>query len=89
MQGLTAFSVCTGVGSIRWPHGMQQQSVGMQGRMCLRTLKEKTNALPRVGPHDPAPSYEGIDKQPLNRAIMALFRRKMAAAIGSDTDARG
>ena len=57
--------------------------------MLLRALHQIPDTLPRAGPSDPAPSYESIDSQPFNRAIMSLFRRKMVAAIGSDTDAQG
>ena len=57
--------------------------------MLLRALEQRIDALPRAGPNDQAPSYESIDSQPFNRAIMSLFRRKMVAAIGSDTDAQG
>ena len=38
--------------------------------------------LRQAGPPTPAPRYAEIDAQPLNRAVMALFRRKMVAALG-------
>lgn len=47
------------------------------------------HALPRAGPATPAPAYTDIDAQPLNKVVMALFRAKMAAAIGSDSKLDG
>jgi hypothetical protein len=35
------------------------------------------------------PDYTAIDSQPLNQVVMALFRRKMVAAIGSDSQLTG
>jgi hypothetical protein len=46
-------------------------------------------ALRQAGPQAPAPDYAPIDAQPLNRVVMALFRRKMVAAIGSDSQLEG
>ena len=37
----------------------------------------------------PPPDYTTLDSQPLNRAVTALFRRKMVAAVGEDVDAEG
>ena len=37
----------------------------------------------------PPPDYTLLDAQPLNRAVTALFRRKMVAAVGTDVDAEG
>ncbi|GIL64869.1 hypothetical protein Vafri_18715 [Volvox africanus] len=42
-----------------------------------------------AGPTDPAPSYRDIDSQPVNVVVMALFRRKMVAALGSDSELYG
>eukprot|EP00873_Tetraselmis_striata_P028438 jgi/Tetstr1/448702/TSEL_035941.t1 len=39
----------------------------------------------RRGPGDAMPDYTAIDAAPLNRAVMTLFRRKMAAAVGEDS----
>ena len=37
-----------------------------------------------------APDYAGtLDAQPLNRVVMALFRRKMVESIGSDSQLQG
>ena len=49
----------------------------------VRALEQK------AGPAEPSPSYESIDIQPINRAIMSLFRRKMVVAIGHDSEAQG
>lgn len=46
--------------------------------------------LRRAGPASPPPDYAAIDSAPLNRAVMALFRRKMVAALdGADSPADG
>jgi hypothetical protein len=45
--------------------------------------------LRAAGPGTPPPDYAAIDAQPLNRVVMALFRRKMVAAIGSDSQLEG
>jgi hypothetical protein len=45
--------------------------------------------LRQAGPGTPAPSYAEIDAQPLNRVVMALFRRKMVESIGSDSQLQG
>ena len=91
MEGLPGFSgrASPSGRSIRWSPGVQQHSVSRREQMLLRALQQTTDALSKAGPKDPAPSYGAIDSQPFNRAIMSLFRRKMVAAIGSDTDAQG
>ena len=43
----------------------------------------------KAGPETAAPSYKSIDSQSPNKAIMSLFRRKMVAAIGLDSDKDG
>ncbi|EIE22959.1 hypothetical protein COCSUDRAFT_15824 [Coccomyxa subellipsoidea C-169] len=48
-----------------------------------------SDSFSKAGPETPAPSYESIDSQPLNRAIMSLFRQKMVAAIGKNSDKEG
>ena len=45
--------------------------------------------LRSAGPEEPPPDYTSIDRQPLNRAIMALFRNKMVAALGQDSTLQG
>jgi hypothetical protein len=42
-----------------------------------------------AGPATPPPTYNAIDAQPLNRVVYSLFRRKMADALGSDSDLQG
>lgn len=42
-----------------------------------------------AGPPMPAPSYAGIDAQPLNRVVMQLFRSKLAGAVGADSQQLG
>ena len=42
-----------------------------------------------AGPSTPPPNYAAIDAQPLNRAVYTLFRRRMAQAIGSDSQLEG
>ena len=44
---------------------------------------------PPAGPADPPPSYQAIDAHPLNRLVFSLFRRKMADALGADSDIQG
>lgn len=53
----------------------------------LSTAISDTHAV--AGPQTPRPDYAAIDSQPLNRAIMGLFRRKMVDAIGTDSSAEG
>lgn len=43
----------------------------------------------QAGPSEPAPSYAALDEKLLNKAIMALFRRRMVAAIGEDSSEQG
>jgi hypothetical protein len=43
----------------------------------------------QAGPPTPPPDYSAIDAAPLNRAVMALFRAKMVAALGSDSEQEG
>jgi hypothetical protein len=46
--------------------------------------------LRQAGPAMAAPDYAGtLDAQPLNRVVMALFRRKMVESIGSDSQLQG
>ena len=47
------------------------------------------SATREAGPGDNAPDYSEIDSSPFNQTIMALFRRKMVARIGEDTDEQG
>lgn len=35
------------------------------------------------------PDYTELDSQPLNKVVMALFRNKMVAAIGTDSQLNG
>jgi hypothetical protein len=46
-------------------------------------------AVVQAGPKDEPPDYSGIDRSPFNRAIMALFRRKMVQRIGEDSQMEG
>lgn len=46
-------------------------------------------AAQQAGPQTPEPSYTDIDAQPLNRVVMALFRRKMVDALGTDSTMQG
>lgn len=49
-----------------------------------------TQATTRAaGPSDAPPSYDDIDNAPWNKQITALFRRKMIAKIGEDTEEAG
>eukprot|EP00879_Flechtneria_rotunda_P011353 GHRR01011858.1.p1 GENE.GHRR01011858.1~~GHRR01011858.1.p1 ORF type:complete len:171 (+),score=34.61 GHRR01011858.1:187-699(+) len=43
----------------------------------------------QAGPGTPEPNYTSIDSQPLNKLVMALFRAKMVAAIGQDSQLQG
>lgn len=43
----------------------------------------------QAGPSTDVPDYSDIDSQPLNKVVMALFRNKMVAAIGSDSQLSG
>lgn len=42
-----------------------------------------------AGPTDETPAYDALDASPWNKAIMALFRRKMVMALEEDTEAQG
>jgi hypothetical protein len=43
----------------------------------------------QAGPATDVPDYTEIDSQLLNKIVMALFRNKMVAAIGSDSQLSG
>lgn len=45
--------------------------------------------LVAAGPAAPPPSYAAIDAQPLNRLVYSLFRKRMAQAIGTDSQLEG
>ena len=45
--------------------------------------------LRTAGPSDEPPDYSAIDAQPLNKLVYSLFRRRMAAAVGSDSPEQG
>lgn len=45
--------------------------------------------LRQAGPASPEPGYTAIDGQPLNQLVMGLFRKKMVAAIGRDSQLDG
>lgn len=67
-------------------------SVGLGGGRTPSTYRLQhacPRALARRGPSEPPPSYDLLDAQPLNRAVMALFRAKMVKAIGSDSSLQG
>ena len=61
------------------------------GAKCTRTrpLLAGPAAYRTAGPSEPAPDYAAIDAAPLNRLIMALFRRKMVDALGKDSQLQG
>lgn len=42
-----------------------------------------------AGPGEETPAYDSLDASPWNKAIMALFRRKMVNALEEDTEAQG
>ena len=50
-------------------------------RLCAEFLE--------AGPRDVAPDYTATDKQPLNRLTMHLFRTKMVAHLGTDSQYQG
>ena len=68
-------------------------------RAALRPRSTSLRAAPRAapssavpaGPASPKPleTYRSIDARPANRAIMALFRQKLAAALGRDASREG
>lgn len=43
----------------------------------------------QAGPLTAEPDYAEIDSQPLNKVVMQLFRNKMVAAIGADSQLSG
>jgi hypothetical protein len=45
--------------------------------------------LRSAGPQEPPPKYSEIDRNPVNKVIMGLFRSKMVAAIGRDSNLEG
>eukprot|EP00887_Chlorella_sp_A99_P004934 scaffold4.g4934.t1 len=49
----------------------------------------EADELLAAGPSTPRPDYAALDAQPLNRAVYALFRRKMVAAVGADCSLQG
>lgn len=59
------------------------------GRQRVRAQAANRGELRSAGPEEPPPDYTNIDRQPLNRAIMALFRAKMVPAIGRDSELQG
>lgn len=52
-------------------------------------VRPQQGGLVVAGPASPPPDYSAIDAQPLNRVIYSLFRGRMAAAIGSDSQLEG
>ena len=72
-----------------WTLSRHTHRARRQERRLICAVVQKVDPLPRAGPPDAPPSYERIDSQPFNKAIMSLFRRRMVAAIGSNTDAEG
>lgn len=57
----------------------------VQGRCRVKTRA----SIRQAGPATAAPDYKDIEAQPLNKVVMALFRRKMVTAIGSDSELQG
>lgn len=53
------------------------------------TITRSHPSARQAGPSSAVPSYADIDSQPLNRLVMGLFRRKMVAAIGSESQLSG
>lgn len=53
--------------------------------------RSSSPSVRHAGPTAPEPqqTYADIDSQPLNQLVMGLFRRKMVAAIGSDSQLSG
>jgi hypothetical protein len=70
------------------PHQQQQQHLHLQ-QQRFHNSQAAAAATRQAGPVDPVPDYTAIDSQPLNQIVMALFRRKMVAAIGSDSQLTG
>jgi hypothetical protein len=70
------------------PHQQQLQQLHLQ-QQRLHHSQAAAAATRQAGPVDPVPDYTAIDSQPLNQVVMALFRRKMVAAIGSDSQLTG
>jgi len=42
-----------------------------------------------AGPQAPPPRYDAVDAQALNQGVMGLFRRKMVAELGRDSQLEG
>lgn len=85
VQGPAGFSgrVAPLVISSSWDGSKRRHRADRRMHTIVRALDRK------AGPAEPSPSYESIDTQPINRAIMSLFRRKMVVAIGHDSEAQG
>lgn len=74
---LQSFSMMCGVSCVR-----------RSGTACSRTHVVARSTRP-AGPSDAPPSYDDVDNALWNRQITALFRQKMIAKIGEDTDETG
>lgn len=77
------------------PHivnGRIQQHFHAAGRdsssLCTRQRCAAVSVR-QAGPSTEVPDYTAIDSQPLNQIVMELFRNKMVAAIGSDSQLSG
>jgi hypothetical protein len=86
----TATSTTVGdVAKVGAPHGsdgaLASNSVEHQRQQLMDALAH--HAGPSSEP--PADLWAEYDAQPLNQLVMALFRRKMVAAIGNDVPASG
>ena len=86
-----AFSgrVAAPINTSSWANPRCRHRADRRMHVLLSALEQKAGVFPRAGPSEPPPAYESIDSQPVNRAIMSLFRRKMVAAIGRDSENQG
>ncbi|KAK9864268.1 hypothetical protein WJX84_010435 [Apatococcus fuscideae] len=53
-----------------------------------KSLERPSGFFP-AGPEEPPPSYEDVDRQPLNKAMMGLFRSRLKGHLNTDSQLPG
>ena len=91
-------------GSVKLPHSRPQRTntCSCTGKApAVQISKAAKSQIPQVsrsritpqgflaGPCDETPDYGALDSSPWNKAIMALFRRRMVSALKEDSEAQG
>lgn len=70
-------------------HSRQAFHARAAPKHCHRRVAVRHSSVRQAGPSTPVPDYTAIDQQALNQLVMSLFRRKMVAAIGRDSQLTG